>query len=59
MGIGVCVPIYTDEKPTVLKSGNWFCYGCKRLRKTINYPFTGTINCACKKCGSTVVFKQE
>lgn len=60
MSVGTCVSIYgADGKPTVLKSGHWFCYECNKLRKTIFYPQTGTIEHPCERCGSTVVFRLE
>lgn len=60
MGIGVTASIFDkDGKPATLSSGHWFCYGCKKLRKTIIFPHTSTINCACEKCGATVVFQQD
>lgn len=60
MGIGVCVPIFDkDGRPTVLKSGRWFCYGCHAERKFIAYPHTGCIAGRCPKCGSVMVYKQD
>ncbi len=61
MGIGEYFSIYNSKtnKPTVLECGSWFCYDCNQKRKTIPYPFTGTITEPCKRCGSTVVYKIE
>lgn len=61
MSIGKCVSVFDKKtgEPTVLECGSWFCYDCNKLRKTINFPFTGTIDGRCKKCGCEMVYKQE
>ena len=61
MGICVHFPVFDPKtgNPTILPSGSWFCYKCHQLRKTINYPFTGTIDSCCKKCGCETVYKLE
>ena len=60
MPIGEWVPIFDEDgKPTVLHSGNWFCFGCNRKRIFIPNRQTGTLKTCCPDCGSSVVFQHE
>lgn len=56
MSIGNTFYIFDAKgNPVTLGPGTYFCYGCSKKRKVINYPFTGTIDTPCK-CGSCTVF---
>lgn len=60
MGIDPSYSVFDKSgKPAVLESGRYYCLNCHRERKFIPFPFSGTIDGRCPKCGSSMVYKPD